>query len=375
MEYQYVISGEIGVAYDWWTGQRGTTAKDVRDFLNAHKGEEVHIAVSSPGGYVDAGLEIYQLVKDHGKVHMHILGMTASAATFLTMGAQSVDMVDGSLMLIHNASTAVMEWQSANKQQLDQLIAKYQKEREDLNTIDKVIASLYAKRSGKSIEDCMAKMDKEAWLSPQDALDFGLIDAIREDGEASKHVKNMRKIYSNNIFKEFGLPPFPQQQDSEAAADENGNPTKSFIQKSVEAVRAFFRNEPAEKNQPKMIKIFMNVMALLAITDGFKPNDDDTISLSQDQLKKVDDRLGTLEQQVKDANEAKDTLQQQLDEANDKLKKALDDLSAAEEKIKNLNGAPGDETKFKPADTRETDDEDENFLNEARESFNRIKDI
>lgn len=374
MEYQFIISGEIGVAYDWWTGQRGTTAKDVRDFLAAHKDEEVHIAVSSPGGYVDAGLEIYQLVKDHGKVHMHIMGMTASAATFLTMGAQSVDMVDGSLMLIHNASTAVMEWQSANKKQLDELIAKYQKEREDLNTIDKVIASLYAKRSGKSIEDCMAKMDKEAWLSPQDALDFGLIDAIREDGEASKHAKNLRRIYSNNIFKEFGLPPFPQQQESETVADENGNPTKSFIQKSVEAVRAFFRNEPAVNEKP-MIKTFVNVMALLAITAGFKPNEDDTISLSQDQMKKVDDQLGTLEQQVKDANEAKDDLQKKLDAANAALKKAQDDLSAAEEKVKNLQGAPGDETSQKPADTRETDDEDEKFLNEARESYNRIKDL
>ena len=374
MEYQFIISGEIGVAYGWWTGQRGTTAKDVRDFLAAHKDEEVHIAVSSPGGYVDAGLEIYQLVKDHGKVHMHILGMTASAATFLTMGAQSVDMVDGSLMLIHNASTAVMEWQSANKKQLDELIAKYQKEREDLNTIDKVIASLYAKRSGKSIEDCMAKMDKEAWLSPQDALDFGLIDAIREDGEASKHAKNLRRIYSNNIFKEFGLPPFPQQQESETVADEHGNPTKSFIQKSVEAVKAFFRNEPAVNEKP-MIKTFVNVMALLAITAGFKPNEDDTISLSQDQMKKVDDQLGTLEQQVKDANEAKDDLQKKLDAANAALKKAQDDLSAAEEKVKNLKGAPGDETSQKPADTRETDDEDEKFVNEARESYNRIKDL
>lgn len=374
MEYQFIISGEIGVAYDWWTGQRGTTATDVRDFLAAHKDEEVHIAVSSPGGYVDAGLEIYQLVKDHGKVHMHILGMTASAATFLTMGAQSVDMVDGSLMLIHNASTAVMERQSANKKQLDELIAKYQKEREDLNTIDKVIASLYAKRSGKSIEDCMAKMDKEAWLSPQDALDFGLIDAIREDGEASKHAKNLRRIYSNNIFKEFGLPPFPQQQESETVADEHGNPTKSFIQKSVEAVKAFFRNEPAVNEKP-MIKTFVNVMALLAITAGFKPNEDDTISLSQDQMKKVDDQLGTLEQQVKDANEAKEDLQKKLDAANASLKKAKDDLSAAEEKVKNLKGAPGDETSQKPADTRETDDEDEKFLNEARESYNRIKDL
>ena len=40
MEYKFIISGQIGVAFDWWTGQRGTTANMVRDFLNEHKEEE-----------------------------------------------------------------------------------------------------------------------------------------------------------------------------------------------------------------------------------------------------------------------------------------------------------------------------------------------
>ncbi|MBQ9651215.1 MAG: ATP-dependent Clp protease proteolytic subunit [Prevotella sp.] len=373
MEYQFIISGEIGVAYDWWTGQKGTTAKEVRDFLAAHKDEEVHIAVSSPGGYVDAGLEIYQLVKDHGKVHMHILGMTASAATFLTMGAQSVDMVDGSLMLIHNASTAVMEWQSANKKQLDEIIAKYQKEREDLNTIDKVIASLYAKKSGKSLEECMAKMDKEAWLSPQDALDFGLIDCIRDDKEDASRTKNLRNFFSNNYSKELGLPPFPSVPST--STDENGNPTKSFFQKPVEAVTSWLRNKSAKKQNNSMIKIFLNVMTLLAITDGFKPNEDDSISLSQDQMKKVDDRLGALEKEVTDERNAKNALQQQLDDANQKLKKAQDDLTTANETIQNLKGAPGDTTHQQPADNETHDDNDSKFLAEARASYERIKDL
>ena len=64
MEYQFIISGEIGVAYDWWTGQRGTTAKDVRDFLNAHKDEEVHIAVS-PSIVSDAKDKAEQNNKNH----------------------------------------------------------------------------------------------------------------------------------------------------------------------------------------------------------------------------------------------------------------------------------------------------------------------
>lgn len=208
MKYQFVISGIIGQEYDWWTGQRGTTTRMVREFLEKHPDEEVDIAICSPGGRVDPGLEIYDAFVNHGKVNAHVIGMTASAATFLTMGAKHVDMVEGSLMLIHNASNTVFEWGSANKEELDRIIEKYQKMRKDLDTIDKVIGSIYAKKTGKSLEECMNKMTSAAWLSPQDCLDFGLIDEIRKDPEETQNVVNNRKSYLN-LNKEYGLPSFP----------------------------------------------------------------------------------------------------------------------------------------------------------------------
>lgn len=364
MKYQFVISGEIGVRYDWWTGQRGTTAKEVRDFLDKHQSEEVHIAVSSPGGYVDAGLEIYQFIKDHGNVHMHIVGMTASAATFLTMGAKTIDMVDGSLMLIHNASTPVVEWQSANKKQLDAIIEKYQKERKDLDTIDRVIASLYAKKSGKSLDECLAKMDKAAWLSPNDALAFGLIDEIRADEHdelMTQHCRNFITNYSKN----YGLPPFPA--DIVAV---NDDPTKSFFRKSADAVKSIFRNNSAKKEKP-MIKIFMCVMSLLGIKDGLKTNDDGSISLTQEQMKTIDDRLGTLEKDVTYERNAKDDLQMKLDSANESLKVLQEQLDSANETIKNLKSAPGAETKVNPNNEYNEDD----FLTEAMNSYKRIENL
>ena len=179
MKYGMMISGTIGQGYDWWSGTYGTRSKDVKSFLDAHADEEVNIAVSSPGGYVDEGLTIYQLIKDHGHVNIHIMGMTASIATVLCMGAQHVTMSDGSTMLIHNASTGVTVWESANKEKLDRLIEQWKKQRDDLDTIDKVIASVYAGKSGKTSEDVLAQMQKESWMTPQQALDFGLIDEVR----------------------------------------------------------------------------------------------------------------------------------------------------------------------------------------------------
>lgn len=363
MKYDYVISGAIGVRYDWWTGQQGTTAQMVRDFLAKREGEVVDIAVSSPGGDVAQGLEIYQAIKDHGKCNMHIIGMTASAATFLCMGAKSVDMVDGSLILIHNASTLVAEWTAANKGQLDQIIAKYQKERQDLDTIDKVIASLYANRCGKKVEDCLAKMDKAAWLTAQDALDFGIIDEIRKDDSCKKK----KCSYSNDIFKSYGLPPFPQ----EPATDEFGNPSKSLIEKTIEAVKNAIKRDKSNQNSYTMVNIFNHIMGVLTVTGGLPTNDKDEVVLTQEQTKLIDDKLGDLTKQVTDLTTAKDADKQTIQNLQDELKQVKDQLAASEEKVKNLGGAPGADTSQAGLETK--DDSFEATANRAQELFNSIR--
>lgn len=338
MEYQFIISGEIGVAFDWWTGQRGTTANQVKNFLDTHKDEDVHIAVCSPGGYVDAGLQIYQHIKNHGRVHCHIIGMTASAATFLTMGAKEVDMVDGSLMLIHNVSTQVLEWQMANKEQLDQIIAAFQKERKDLDTIDRVIASLYAKKNGKSVEDCMTKMTAAAWLSPQDALDFGLIDHIVEDEDVKKKSNRLRTTFTNSIFKDFGLPSLPADTTDglSAVVDQEGNPAEGFMQKATAWMQKRFPKLFADEITNPMKKVFTCLCALLAVQD-FDVTDG-KISLTEEQTGKIEGQLDQLGKDLKTAKDAQADLQTKLD-------KALKDVQERDQQIANLKKASGAEEK------------------------------
>ena len=345
MEYQFIISGEIGVAFDWWTGQRGTTANQVKNFLDAHKDEDVHIAVCSPGGYVDAGLQIYQHIKNHGRVHCHIIGMTASAATFLTMGAKEVDMVDGSLMLIHNVSTEVWEWQMANKEQLDQLIAFFQKERKDLDTIDRVIASLYAKKNGKSVEDCMTKMTAAAWLSPQDALDFGLIDHIVDDEDVKKKSNRLRTTFTNSIFKDFGLPSLPADttEGLSAVVDQEGNPAEGFMQKATAWMQKRFPKLFAEESSNPMKKVFNCLCALLAVQD-FDVTDG-KISLTEEQTGKIEGQLDKLGKDLKAAKDAEKAAKDAQADLQTKLDKALQDVQERDQQIANLKKASGAEEK------------------------------
>ena len=235
MNYHFKIKGVIG---SWW----GTTADDIDSFLSKYRDKDVDVAICSPGGDVAEGLEIYQAFKDHGKVHAHIVGMTASIATIIAMGAKTADMVKGSLILIHNCSTAVMEWRMANKEELDNIIAKYKKQRNDLNTIDDLMASIYSEKSGKTIQDCLAKMKTAAWLTAEDAKNFGLVDEIRADEDA-KLVAMTDNIFSNNIIKEFGLPALPEKTgiNENTIVDSEGNPTESFLAKTWQGLKEHFR--------------------------------------------------------------------------------------------------------------------------------------
>ncbi len=146
---------------------------------------EVHVRVCSPGGSLSDGLAICALFRDHGNVHVHIQGMTASAATVLAMGARKISMSPESVMLVHNASYLILEWEQANKEKLSAKQEQYEDMKKNLATLDSVMADLYATRSGGDRDEMAALMKEERWLSAQECLELGLIDAIEgAEGDA-----------------------------------------------------------------------------------------------------------------------------------------------------------------------------------------------
>lgn len=370
MDYQFLISGTIGKKWDFWTGERGTVVSDVRDFLDKHKGEEVDIAICSPGGYVPDGLTIGQLIKDHGKVNCHILGMSASIATVLAMGAKTVTMAKGSLMLIHNSSTVVGEWTGANKEQLDEIIAKWQKTRKDLDTIDKVLASIYADKNGKSIEENLEKMKAAEWLSPEDALSFGLIDSIRDDEDDAKKSASLRKNIATNSITKLGLPPMPTAASS--IVDANGEPTQTFIQKTVNALKSAFNVSPTatpNTNSTPMKKVFVALAAILAV-DAFDFVEGKT-SLTEDQVKLLDDKVAEMKNELAKAEDSKKEalkdLQAKLDSANESLRKA-------NEQIENLKKSPAAPSAPQPSSPKDDDEIDFDNVT-AAQMLNLVKDL
>lgn len=319
MKFDYYITGTIGVEYDWWTGHRGTTANMVKNFLKDHKDKEVTIAVSSLGGYIDDGITIMEYIKDHGKCNMVIIGMTASAATILCMKAKSVKIARGSMMLIHNSSATYEMWTSANKEQLDNIIKQFQHEREQLDTIDKCLADIYAQKNGKTLEENLTMMSQEKWLSAQDAKDFGLVDSVLDDDDAAIKAKAVKNAYNSiaGASEHYGLPLFAAEK----------KPSRSVLQRIREALKNMsgIMNdaEPQDNSLSNTIvsmkKIVLNfICAILAVKDiavsekGEATLTEDQLTMLENALKAKDDKIASLTAEKKTAEDAKATAEQNL---------------------------------------------------------------
>ena len=372
MKYLLVISGQIGGYYS------GVSAGYVRYMLNQNKDKDVHIGFCSLGGSVKDGLEMYQAFKDHGNVYAHAFGMNASISTIAMLGCKSIDIVKGSFFLIHNVSTYIDIFDRSNKEQLDDYIKKMQAERENLKTMDDVLAQMYADKCKKPASECAAQMKKGNWMTAQQALEFGLVDSLREDKEAEAISSKLKNGYTNSyntiIFKDAGIPPLPSVADSEpsrlaqAVADENGNPTQSFLQKTWQGLQSLLRNQHADKTNDNMIKVFNSVMTLLNMPDGFASDDKGNISLSQEQMKAIDARLTALENAAKTDADAIQKAGEALTKTKDELKTAQETIKQRDSQIANLKGAPGAEP-----DTKDAVNAGEAFT--AQDLFNLVKDV
>ena len=342
-KYDLYLTGTVG-----WSISAGY----VKYVLDNSKGKPVNVAISSLGGFVDTGLQIYELFKNHGEVNVEFLGMSASSATFMAMGAKSIKMAKNALILIHNSMTWVGEYGSRNKEQIDECIKRLKFQRDQLSTIDDVLAQIYADRNGKSIEEVKAKMKVAAWIKATDAVEFGIVDEVID---AVKVEDATPQNVTNSIINEMGLPPLPSGFNPESGEDSPAG----ILQKAMELLKGL-RNSFANNQDSKMIKIFASVMALLAIKDGFQPNEQGDIVLTQDQMKKIDDQLKTQDEACKKAKGL-------IDSMKEEIQKLKDSITSKDEEIKNLKNGPGE------SENGGEHVEEQDALNGAAELWNSIK--
>ncbi|EPK1669549.1 head maturation protease, ClpP-related [Pseudomonas aeruginosa] len=168
------------IGYDWWTGE-GVTAKRIAGALRSIGSDiDVTVNINSPGGDVFEGLAIYNLLREHkGKVTVNIIGLAASAASFIAMAGDEIRIGRAAFLMIHNAWLIAM----GNRNDLRE-IADW------LEPFDMTLADIYAQRTGIDIDDIVKQMDAETWIGGREAVDKGWADAFLESDEISSAPSN-----------------------------------------------------------------------------------------------------------------------------------------------------------------------------------------
>jgi ATP-dependent protease ClpP protease subunit len=346
MDYQLIIDDYIG---DWWSG---TDKQSIRQKLASYKGKHVDVKISSLGGSLDDGLDIRQQFLDHGDVTAFLHGFVASAATVIAMGAKKIVMGKYALFLVHQCSNYVFEWGQMNATELQELIDRLQKNKEDNEKIDMVLAAMYASRCKNHTQEELLDLLKESkWLTAQEALDWGFVDEILDaDEEAPELTNAIAKKFNAAGLPLTGLEIQPERGGMLQSIFDSLKAIKDMISPKDKLATC---NEDTSTIIVNMEKEFKTVASVLKVDT--LASQDGSVTLTADQMQAIEDRLNALESQhTDDAN----TIAER-DNTIDKL----------EQQVKNLQAAPADETsKVDEADT-------DNQPRTSKDMFNSIKDL
>ncbi len=157
----------------------GVSAKTFVKDLTAITAPTIHLRINSPGGDVfDARAMVTALRQHPARIIAHIDGLAASAASYISLAADEVEMADGAFLMIHNAWSVVV----GNRHDLLDMA-------ETLEKIDATILTDYQARTGQSSSDIQAWMDKETWFTTTEALDAGFVDRIAAPPEQTPSPK------------------------------------------------------------------------------------------------------------------------------------------------------------------------------------------
>lgn len=133
--------------------------------------KDIHIYINSPGGAVSSGLSIYDTMQFVScDVSTTCIGQAASMGAFLlAAGAKGKRVcLPNSRMMLHQPSGGSQGVAADIEIQAREILSMRQR----LNEI-------LARHTGQSVERIAADTDRDFWMSPEDAVEYGLVDEVR----------------------------------------------------------------------------------------------------------------------------------------------------------------------------------------------------
>ena len=136
--------------------------------------KEIYLYINSPGGLVTSGLGIYdtmQYIKS--EVSTMCIGQAASMASFLLAAGEKGKRfsLPNSRVMVHQPSAGF------TGQATDiEIHAK------EVLSLKKRLNEIYSKHTGKSVEEIKAALERDNFMTAENAKSFGLIDKVVDKG-------------------------------------------------------------------------------------------------------------------------------------------------------------------------------------------------
>lgn len=165
-----IISNDDKWIYELYEYEH-TCPKDVMDVLETLNGEPIQVTINSGGGSVYDASEIYAELKDYaGTVETRIVGIAASAASVIAMAGDNIRISPTAEIMIHNVSTIAMGDHNTMEGAAEML-----------RVTNRSVSAAYRHKTGLSEEELLVLMEKETWLTAEDAKEKGFVDEIMFD--------------------------------------------------------------------------------------------------------------------------------------------------------------------------------------------------
>jgi ATP-dependent Clp protease, proteolytic subunit ClpP len=134
--------------------------------------KEIYLYINSPGGLVTAGLGVYdtmQYIKP--PVSTLCIGQAASMGSFLLAAGEKGKRfsLPNSRIMVHQPSAGFQGQATDIEIHANEVLA-----------LKKRLNEIYAKHTGQSTEDIKKALERDNFMTPENAKEFGLIDQVVE---------------------------------------------------------------------------------------------------------------------------------------------------------------------------------------------------
>ncbi len=134
--------------------------------------KEIYLYINSPGGLVTAGLGVYDTIQYiKPAVSTLCIGQAASMGSFLLAAGEKGKRfsLPNSRIMVHQPSAGFQGQATDIEIHANEVLA-----------LKKRLNEIYSKHTGKSTEDIKKALERDNFMTPESAKEFGLIDEVVE---------------------------------------------------------------------------------------------------------------------------------------------------------------------------------------------------